>query len=665
MNMNKTYFFQIFLVYSVFLVFSCGNVKAQGAITPFITYEAETATLDAGASLLSMSSLPSAPTVELESSGRKCVKLDNTGEALSWITTKEANAIVLRASIPDATAGGGIEATLNLYVDGIFRQAFTLSSKYTWVYGVTNFKDNNPSTGTPKKFYDSYKALISGAPIPEGSTVTIKKAAENTAPYYIVDFIQLENVGPALSQPENTLSVLAYGAIANDGLNDANAFKLCITDCKAQGKGMWIPEGVFHTSGIISANGISIYGAGMWYTTNARIIGDRHKWDLTNCTIQDLYIENHEVGRELLNGHDYGMTVQGAGGWTVQRVWVHRAGASFWCSGTDGTIKDCRSTESWADGINLNNGPSPTVDKRGFRLTCDNNFIIGSTDDGIAVNAQNGGGTEWNIVDLVITNNTSLGTIWANGMRVAGGRNTLVKNNLITDISDGSGIRIGKFGTNGNPCESVLVTENLILRACGIRPTYGHAGITIADQANATVTLNTINDSPGRGIEIQSCTLTLTSNMVNNSTDEGVLIMPSASGSAILTTNTVKNTNGKAQFRNDSPSTFTYTSSNNSWDGVLSIFDLGPYNNDRDSKMFSLYPNPLSQQTLKIDLIGFPEEKEVNIKVLNILGKIIYEKLEAYSKNIELENALFQSKGTYMIIINSGKYFSSEKLIVQ
>jgi len=547
---------------------------AAGAITPFMTLEAEAGILGGGAAILSMTNLPSAPTVQLESSGRKCVELDATGESVAWTNAELCNAIVIRASIPDALGGGGITNTLNLYVNGTFRQSVTLTSRYSWIYGLNGFTNNDPVAGTPKRFYDMQRAFISGAAVTPGSTIMLRKDATNSADYYRIDLIQLENVGPALPQPANTLSVLNYGATPDDETDDSTAFKNCITACQNQGKGMWIPVGIFRTQGIITATGINIYGAGMWRTINQRVISTnfpnyRHKWDLTDCTIQDLYIENPEVARTAEGGHDYGMTVQGANGWTVQRVWVHRGGACFWCTGTDGTIKDCRATESWADGINLNNGPNIVPEKRGFNLTCTNNYIIGSGDDGIAINAQNGGGTNWNMVDTKVWHNTSIAVNWANGIRVAGGRNSLIENNLITDPTDSNGIRVGEFGANGNPCESVLVSGNLILRGCGIRTLYGHGGITIADDATASIVSNTIIDSPGIGVDVQTCNATFKSNVISHSATNGFLIKSGATGTGVFDSNLVTNMfAGQIAFRNDSPATFITTLTNNSWQSL-------------------------------------------------------------------------------------------------
>ncbi|NDP20498.1 MAG: T9SS type A sorting domain-containing protein [Paludibacter sp.] len=616
------------------------HISAQGATMPFKMYEAEDGNLVGGATILSMSTLPTVPTVQLESSGRKCVELNATGESVTWTTTDITNTIVVRVSMPDAPMGGGITDSLNLYVDGVFRQSMVCTSKYAWVYGKQNLVENDPSIGTPKRFYDMHRAFIKGDPVHAGSIITLKKEVENTAAYYQIDFILLENVGPPLPQPANTLSVIDYGAIPDDNIDDTQAFKNCISACQTQKKGMWIPAGNFHNGGsIINATGINIYGAGMWYTTNTRIIGGRHKWNLTNCTIQDLYIFNPETGRDVTLGHDSGMTVQGAKGWLVERVWTHHC--FFWCSGTDGIIRDCRATESWADGINLNNGPTVKVDYEGIRLTAQNNFIVGPGDDGIAINSQNGGGVAANMADTKILNNTSIASMWANGMRVAGGRNSILRNNLITDPSDGSGIRIGKFGTVGNPCESVLVENNLILRGCGIRTTYGHGGITVADTATATIQSNTIIDSPGIGIDVQRCNAVFIGNIIDNPSLQGFLIKSGSIGSGTFTGNTVTNLkSGQVAFRNDAPTTFTVSSWNNSWQPTG--IETQPDNTDNSLRV---YPTVI-QNSLYIKGL----ETNTEIMIVNVSGQVVLK-----TKTTELVDVSNLSPGIYFICAENKK----------
>jgi len=623
------------IVTLILIVVTVGRILAQGASMPFRLYEAESGTTAGGATVLSMSALPSVPTVQLESSGRACVELNETGESVSWTTNETANAIVVRVSVPDAPAGGGITDSLNLYVNGVFRQTVVCTSKYSWIYGDDKMTDNNPSSGTPKRFYDMSRAFIAGDAVAAGSTITLRKDANNTAAYYRIDFILLENVGAPLTQPANTLSVVNYGAIPNDNIDDTQAFKNCISACQSQKKGMWIPPGNFHNGGsIINATGINIYGAGRWYTTNSRIIGARHKWNLTNCSIQDLYIFNPETGREEAQGHDSGMTIQGAKGWLVERVWTHHC--FFWCSGTDGIIRNSLSTESWADGINLNNGPTVKVDYEGVRLTAQNNFIVGAGDDGIAINAQNGGAANANMVDTKVLNNTSIGVTWANGIRVAGGRNSLVQYNLITDVAAANGIRVGKFGTLGNDCESVLVADNLILRSCGIRTNYGQGGITVADTATATIQSNTIVDASRVGIDVQRCNAVVTENMIINPGSQGILIKSGSKGTGTFFKNTVSNLkSGQDAFRNDAPTSFTLNSWGNSWQptGTENV------HSENDTAVFVSNQNDLNIKGLM---------SLAKVQIFNVYGQIL---ISTESNGKVDINKL--SPGMYVILIDN------------
>jgi hypothetical protein len=333
------------------------------------------------------------------------------------------------------------------------------------------------------------------------------------------------------------------------------------------------------------------------------------------------------------------MTIQGAKGWKVERVWVHRGGACFWCSGTDGTIKDCRATESWADGINLNNGPSAKTDYAGLRLTAENNFIVGAGDDGIAVNAQNGGGMSANMIDTKVINNTSIGVMWANGMRIAGGRNTIMSNNLITDPTSSNGIRVGKFGITGNPCESALVADNLIIRGCGIRGTYGQAGITVADTATATIQNNRIIDSPARGIEVQICNATFQNNIIENPTLHGFWVKTGSTGTGTFIGNTVTNLkSGQVAFRNDAPNTFIVSAWGNSWQPT------GIETNYLNSESNVIVNN--NQNTLIIkDLNSLTD-----VVIFNISGQIVH-----ISKTTGMVEIGKLASGIYLICLKNQK----------
>src|SRR5258706_2223264 len=138
---------------SGFTLFLAGinHALAAGAITPFTVLEAESGTLGGGATVRAFtpgSAVPSAPTLELEASGMAYVWLTNLNDSVSWTNpVANASAMVVRGVIPDAPSGGGITATLNLYVDGIFRQAITLSSKQSWNYRNSSTTPDDPNAG--------------------------------------------------------------------------------------------------------------------------------------------------------------------------------------------------------------------------------------------------------------------------------------------------------------------------------------------------------------------------------------------------------------------------------------------------------------------------------------------------------------------------------------
>jgi hypothetical protein len=109
-------------------------------------------------------------------------------------TGHSVTAIDFRYSIPDVPAGGGITSTLNLYVDGVFRQKLYVSSKQIWLYAGTDWDGMNqdPTLGHPHIFFEEGHTFIQGAPVAPGSTVTLRKDAENTAAFYWIDCVDLE-----------------------------------------------------------------------------------------------------------------------------------------------------------------------------------------------------------------------------------------------------------------------------------------------------------------------------------------------------------------------------------------------------------------------------------------------------------------------------------------
>jgi hypothetical protein len=230
--------------------------------------------------------------------------------------------------------------------------------------------------------------------------------------------------------------------------------------------------------------------------------------------------------------------------------------------------------------------------------------------------------------------------MWANGMRIAGGRNTIMQNNLITDPTSSNGIRVGKFGTAGNPCESALVSNNLIIRGCGIRNVYGQAGICVGDTATASIQTNTIIDSHAIGIEIQRCNATFNNNIIENPSTQGFLVKSGSIGTGTFVGNTIRHLRlGQVAFRNDAPATFTVSSWGNSWQPT----GLENKNSSKNESNIYLSNN---QNRLNIkDVNG-----SINVQISNISGQIIFSALS--SGEVDISKLI---PGIYMISIENHK----------
>jgi hypothetical protein len=195
-----------------------------GATKPFSVYEAEAGTPGGGAAVRS---LPSAPTTQyssaaLEASGHSYVHLGGTGQSVQWTNTtgQPISFINVRAGIPDSASGGGVTGTLNLYVNGVFRQELNLNSRQSWVYegnGNYNTSDNqNPADGDPRVFWDESHTFVTGSPIPAGATFSPREDSDNSASFHDVDSVDVENPPAPQTQPVNSISITSRGAVADN-----------------------------------------------------------------------------------------------------------------------------------------------------------------------------------------------------------------------------------------------------------------------------------------------------------------------------------------------------------------------------------------------------------------------------------------------------------------
>jgi hypothetical protein len=562
------------------------DALAVGASTSFQSVEAESGGLGGGATVQALTARPtsslSSPT--LEASGHAYVQLNAFGQSVTLTnnTGKSINALNLRYSIPDAPGGGGINATLNLYVNGTFRQAVNLTSKQSWCYQA-NPSDHgwnqSPSAGQPHIFYDESHFFISGAAVPPGGTIMFRKDSGNNASFYWLDVVDLEAPPAPLSQPSNSLSITSYGAVANNPSSDSeSAIQNCINAAQTQGKSVWIPPGTFYLSNStpsLSATGITIEGAGMWHsviyanptlpvTVNGNIIFP------TSCTIRNLAFDSNSTGGGSGDGQPGGLNVKG-NNWLVENVWIQHMGAGIWADGANGTVRDCRIGCTWADGININNGNGGAGNNTGNDLSVVNCFVRGSGDDGIAINSGSDPGTE-QMASPSVTSCTVVAPWWANNIGIYGGNDVEVWNNLCTDSVGAYGISVGQFGSQGRPVESGLVADNVLVR-CGSYGFYNQAGVpalnvgTTAAVSNVDVDGNVVNNSMFMALGLEYCgaNVTVENNTVEAPGTTGVYAYSHATGTPLVRFNAVLDLSAGQSAYIDNSATFTPSLVGNTW----------------------------------------------------------------------------------------------------
>jgi alpha-1,3-glucanase-like protein/pectate lyase-like protein len=566
----------------------------QGATTPFITYEAEEGTLAGGATVQRLAAplLDNWSSPELEASGRAYVELKATGASVTMPNNTGAPVtfIDFRYSIPDSTTGGGITSTLNLYVDGVFRQSLYVSSKQIWLYSGTGSSwdgmNQDPSVPNPHIFFEEGHTFIAGPPVAPGSKISFQKDAANTAAFYWLDCVDLENPPAPIAQPANSISITDMGAVAtsvNDpipsGVTDStSAIQKTIDAAASQGKSVWIPQGRFIVTGGLNATGVTIEGAGMWYSAVYRnpplpVTNPLATfWNVTSVTMRNFLVDSNAESRTNADGDAGGITIGGSN-WLVEDMWIQHCSSGVWAQGSNGTVRDCWVLSTWGDGVNLNNGNNGAM---GNDLTAENNYVRGVGDDGVTINSD---GSSAQMQNPTLKNNTTVSIYWADGLRVAGGQNIDVEGNLLCDPANFPGIIVGIF--NGANLDSGVVKNNTIVRGGGDSYNENVAALQIGVGSPGSVSVNGVQitnniiiDSMQKAIELTSSnSVTLANNIVDglwvnaaasSSVVGAISVSSGVMGSATFSTNTLQDLmSGQTAFVNRSPGAYQTSGTGN------------------------------------------------------------------------------------------------------
>ena len=473
------------------------NASQYGAKLAYTTYEAEQGELKSGIIENQSSSKEADRATAREASGQAYVDLP-TNASVSFIAKADANAATVRYTVPDGESGK-VEVKVNDTVIG----TLDLSSKSNWQY-LDNYKYHpdakvydTPAADRLARFqFDEVSQLFKDAHINKGDTVTITNL--DSTPVGI-DLIDLEKAPDAIRQPENSVSITDFGAVANDGSDDYQAFMAAIESAKASKKSVYIPEGQFDFSRPIFLyvpDGIKITGAGQWHTKLHFLNTEAAKYDDKGYVSggggitfepgsKDIDLGNLSMDSNLNSRHNEQANYKGISGTlgtgsSIHDIKIEHFEVGVWIGDysknkplnyTDGlTISNATIRNNFADGVNFAQGTSNS--------TVINSNIRGNGDDGLATWSSNHENTNANVAEnnRFLNNTVELG--WrAAGIGIFGGKGHEVANNLIKDNANWSGVRLNTVFKNSRNFDlndtGISVHDNLLVNNGTNADTYG------------------------------------------------------------------------------------------------------------------------------------------------------------------------------------------------
>jgi len=215
---------------------------------------------------------------------------------------------------------------------------------------------------------------------------------QDTAGFYVIDLVDIEPVPDALTMPAGFTSITQFGVQPNDGLDHADQ----ILQAMRSTSKLWFPPGTYLANKISGGNvgldnpGIEVRGAGMWYT-NLR--GPKSIFfcygAAARCVFGDFAITGESTARaEETQGVQKAFAGPMGTNSLIENLWIEHVVGAIWV-GNDPpyqtqptqnlTIRNVRIRNTYADGINLDNGTSNSlVENVHFRNTGDDAAVVWS-----------------------------------------------------------------------------------------------------------------------------------------------------------------------------------------------------------------------------------------------------------------------------------------------
>jgi hypothetical protein len=431
-------------------------------------------------------------TLPAEAVGRSAVTLNRAGQYVEFTLVRPANAVDLHYSIPDSADGSGLTTSLHVLVNGKSAPDLSLTSKYTWFYGVYPFT-NDPSDSDGHHMYDDVRTMF-GRTLPAGTGVEFE-IADPSIPVTI-DVADFEHVAPPAPQPRGSISVLSYGADPTGKANSTTAIQNAINAGSQQHRAVYLPPGDYTVPAHLMVNNVTLTGAGEWYSVlhgaGVGVYGDAAPKPSTNVHLSNFAIFG-EVTDRVDSADVNGIGGAMGGGSTISNLWIQHTKVGMWFTGPFDrlTISDVRIQDTSADGINFDGGVT--------HATVENTYIRNTGDDGLAMWSS---GTA--DADDTFTHDTVVLPVLANNFAVYGGHDNAIVNDYGTDtLTQGGGIQVGNRFSAVPLSGKTLIADNTLVRTGSLDPNwkFGVGAIWFyASDEDMTGTINvdnnTILDSP-------------------------------------------------------------------------------------------------------------------------------------------------------------------------
>ncbi|NUR24392.1 MAG: mycodextranase, partial [Catenulispora sp.] len=450
-------------------------VAGRGADLGFAEQEAENAVTNG--TVLAPST--DAYTLAAEASGRSAVSL-RPGQYVEFTLPAAANAITVRYSLPDAPAGGGITAPLDVSVNGRDHRSMTLTSQDAWLYNEYPFS-NDPAAGPlhpdwwttecgcvpsattpaptfptpfrPSHFYDEQRLLL-GRAYHAGDVVRLTAPAGSSAVTTTIDLLDSQLVAPPKVETR-AVNVLLFGADPFGRRDSADAIDRAIAYARKARLPVYLPPGVYQVNRHIIVDDVTVEGAGNWYTvlkghqvtlptpapdgsvhTGVGLYGK----DASAGGSHDVHLSGFAIEGDVRERVDTDQ-VNGVGGAlsdsSIEGLYIHHTKVGMWLDGpmANLTIANDQIADQIADGVNFHTGVTDSVVR--------NTFLRNTGDDGLAMWSEKTADS-----GDVFDHNTVQTPVLANGIALYGGNDLTVSGNLVADpVREGSALQLGtRFG---------------------------------------------------------------------------------------------------------------------------------------------------------------------------------------------------------------------------